>query len=92
MPTITASSVGVSCALMRIATTSEASVMVAAIERSKSPAVSGRSRPSVKTSRTPWVPKIVEKLVHVKKRDWPEMAMSIAANATMSSSHMPMIA
>ncbi len=42
------------------------SVMMNAIERSKSLAVSGMMRPSVTTTRTAWEPRIVERLGHVR--------------------------
>ena len=49
----------------RIASTIDASDSTAAIERSKSPLVSGTIRPSARISSTAWEPKIVWKLPDV---------------------------
>ena len=50
------------CWVFRTAISIAVNDMFDAIDRSKSPVVSGRIRPSVSTSRTAWDPKIVWKL------------------------------
>ena len=65
--TTTASQIGMPWSAFNTATSIDAKVSTLAIDKSKSPAMSGRSSPRVVTASTACEPKIVERFAQVRK-------------------------